>query len=65
METTAAVLRSLIVIKVMERFKWIKAIFYPTVLLKSVERKRAYDNKWDMPGIYMGRSFFAVILAVR
>lgn len=33
-ETVVAVLLSLIVIKIMERFKWIKAFFYPTVLLK-------------------------------
>lgn len=34
LETTAAVLCSLIVIKIMERVRWIKAFFYPTVLLK-------------------------------
>lgn len=34
LETVVAVLCSLIVIKIMERVKWIKAFFYPTVLLK-------------------------------
>lgn len=33
-EMVVAVLLSLIVIKIMERFKWIKAFFYLTVLLK-------------------------------
>lgn len=33
-ETVVAVLLSLIAIKTMERFKWIKAFFYPTITLK-------------------------------
>lgn len=34
LETAVAVLCSLIVIKILERVKWIKALFYPSVLLK-------------------------------